>query len=118
MAATFSLVFGLALGAGAVWLWARTQLTGERRAAEEKLALVKEAQAGWEDRVKAVTGDALTKSQSSLLQLTEAKLAPTPPIIPSTRISRTMIEAPVARRAPEDRRKKTVMDSSVMLRCS
>jgi DNA recombination protein RmuC len=76
MAATFSLVFGLALGAGAVWLWARTELTDERRAAEEKLALVKEAQAGWEDRVKAVTGDALTKSQSSLLQLTEAKLAP------------------------------------------
>jgi DNA recombination protein RmuC len=76
MAATFSLVLGLALGAGAVWAWARTQLSGERRAAEEKLALVKEAQAGWEDRVKAVTGDALTKSQSSLLQLTEAKLAP------------------------------------------
>ena len=41
MAATFSLVLGLALGAGAVWAWARTQLSGERRAAEEKLALVK-----------------------------------------------------------------------------
>ena len=76
MAATLSLVIGLVLGAAIVWAWARTQLAGERRTAEEKLALVKEAQAGWEDRVKAVTGEALTKSQSSLLQLTEAKLAP------------------------------------------
>ena len=76
MAATVSLLLGLAVGAGAVWAWARAQLAGERRAADEKLALVKEAQAGWEDRVKAVTGEALTKSQSSLLELTEAKLAP------------------------------------------
>jgi DNA recombination protein RmuC len=71
MAAPF-LVLGLLIGGAAVYLWARTAL----RAAEDKLALVKDAQAGWEDRLKAATGDALSQSQTSLLQLTEAKLAP------------------------------------------
>ena len=75
MAASF-LALGLILGGAAVYLWARAQIAGERRAADEKLALVKEAQAGWEDRVKAVTGEALSRSQSSLLELTESKLAP------------------------------------------
>jgi DNA recombination protein RmuC len=71
MAAVF-LILGLLVGAGAVYLWARTAL----RAAQEKLVLVRETQAGWEDRLRAATGDALSKSQTSLLQLTEAKLAP------------------------------------------
>jgi DNA recombination protein RmuC len=75
MAAAF-LLLGLLAGGGAVYLWSRAQIAGERRAADEKLTLVKEAQAGWEDRVKAVTGEALSKSQSSLLELAEAKLAP------------------------------------------
>jgi DNA recombination protein RmuC len=47
--------------------------------AQEKLALLEEgaeAQLQWEERLKAVTGDALVRSQSSLLELTEAKLAP------------------------------------------
>jgi DNA recombination protein RmuC len=74
--AVLFLLLGLALGAGAVFAWARSRIAGERSAADEKLALLKEAQAGWEDRVKAVTGDALTRSQSSLLELAEAKLAP------------------------------------------
>jgi DNA recombination protein RmuC len=75
MAAAF-LLLGLLAGGGAVYLWSRAQIAGERRSADEKLTLVKEAQAGWEDRVKAVTGEALSKSQSSLLELAEAKLAP------------------------------------------
>jgi DNA recombination protein RmuC len=75
MAAAF-LLLGLLAGGGAVYLWSRAQVAGEQRAADEKLTLVKEAQAGWEDRVKAVTGEALSKSQSSLLELAEAKLAP------------------------------------------
>ena len=75
MAAAF-LLLGLLAGGGAVYLWSRAQVAAERRAADEKLALVKEAQAGWEDRVKAVTGEALSKSQTSLLELAEAKLAP------------------------------------------
>jgi len=75
MAATF-LILGLLAGGSVVYLWSRSQIATERRSAAEKLALVKEAQEGWEERVKAVTGDALSKSQTSLLELTEAKLAP------------------------------------------
>jgi DNA recombination protein RmuC len=75
MAAAF-LLLGLLAGGGAVYLWSRAQVASERRSADDKLALVKEAQAGWEDRVKAVTGEALSKSQTSLLELAEAKLAP------------------------------------------
>jgi DNA recombination protein RmuC len=75
MAAIF-LLLGLLVGGGVVFAWARGQIASERRAGDEKLVLVKEAQAGWEDRVKAATGDALSKSQTSLLELTEAKLAP------------------------------------------
>lgn len=55
------LLIGLLAGGGAVYLWAQGRL---------------QAHDGWEDRVKAVTGDALLKSQSSLLELAEAKLAP------------------------------------------
>jgi DNA recombination protein RmuC len=75
MAATF-LILGLLAGGAVVYLWSRGQITAERRNSAEKLALVKDAQDGWEARVKAVTGDALSKSQTSLLELTEAKLAP------------------------------------------
>jgi DNA recombination protein RmuC len=71
MAAIF-LVLGLAIGAAAVYLWARASIAGERG---RRLAL-EQSQGQWEDRVKAATGDALLKSQSSLLELTEAKLAP------------------------------------------
>jgi len=75
MAATF-LILGLLAGGTVVYLWSRGQITAERRNSAEKLALVRDAQDGWEARVKAVTGDALSKSQTSLLELTEAKLAP------------------------------------------
>src|SRR4051794_25545025 len=77
------LIAGLVVGGGAVYVWARAVIAGrdaalaqERAGAAEKLALVEQGQAQWEDRLKAATGDALTKSQSSLLELAEAKLAP------------------------------------------
>jgi DNA recombination protein RmuC len=98
MAAMF-LILGLAIGAGAVYLWARSQLTSERRMADEKLALVQESQAGWEARVKAVTGEALIKSQSSLLELTEAKLAP---------IKETLTKFEAQARQLEDKRTREV----------
>jgi DNA recombination protein RmuC len=77
------LTIGLAVGAGAVWLWARTALAAkddaverERAASTDKISLLERAQAQWEERFKSVTGEALSKSQTSLLQMTEAKLAP------------------------------------------
>jgi DNA recombination protein RmuC len=66
------LLFGLALGGGAVFLWSRERLGR----AGEKLAALEHSQELWEDRLKAATGDALLRSQSSLLELAEAKLAP------------------------------------------
>jgi DNA recombination protein RmuC len=71
MSAVFLLI-GLVVGAGAVWLAARAKI----EAAKEALERSEEVQLQWEDRFKAATGDALLKSQSSLLELTEAKLAP------------------------------------------
>ena len=71
MAAVF-LILGLIVGAGAVLLWARAQIDAER----EKLALVAQNHGQWEERLKAATGDALLKSQSSLLELAGAQLAP------------------------------------------
>ena len=78
MAALF-LLLGLAVGAAAVYLWARAQLQAkaiELAAERDKRALVEQSQGQWEERLKATTGDVLLKSQSSLLELTEAKLAP------------------------------------------
>ena len=71
MSAVFLLI-GLVVGAGAVWLAARAKID----AAKEALERSEEMQLQWEDRFKAASGDALLKSQSSLLELTEAKLAP------------------------------------------
>src|SRR5690242_1205642 len=85
-----ALLIGLVLGAAAVLLWARGALRArdadaaaarrelelERTGSAERAALLERSQATWEERMKAVTGDALAKSQTSLLQLTEAKLAP------------------------------------------
>jgi len=65
------LVIGLLVGGGAVWLWLRERLGR----VEERLTEA-QSQGQWEERLKAATGDVLLKSQSSLLELTEAKLAP------------------------------------------
>jgi len=71
MAAIF-LILGLGVGAAAVYLWARTAVTGER---ERRLAL-EDSQEHWEARLQATTGDVLLRSQTTLLELTETKLAP------------------------------------------
>jgi DNA recombination protein RmuC len=77
------LVIGLLVGAGAVYAAMRGQLRAadaradaERRTADEKLELLDRTEAEWEQRIKAVTGEALTTSQRSLLDLTDAKLKP------------------------------------------
>ena len=71
MAAIF-LILGLGVGAAAVYLWARTAVTGER---ERRIAL-EDSQEHWEARLQATTGDVLLRSQTTLLELTETKLAP------------------------------------------
>jgi DNA recombination protein RmuC len=71
MSAVFLLI-GLILGGTAVWLWLRARID----AAAETQARLEAANAQWEERLKAATGDVLLKSQSSLLELAEAKLAP------------------------------------------
>jgi DNA recombination protein RmuC len=69
------LVIGLLFGGVAVFLWMREKVGS----ANDKLALLQQSQqdhSAWEDRLKAATGDVLTRSQTSLLELTDAKLAP------------------------------------------
>ncbi|HVU77063.1 MAG TPA: DNA recombination protein RmuC [Gaiellaceae bacterium] len=96
------LVLGLLVGAAAVYLWARgqlasrdAQLAGER----DKRALIEQSQGQWEERFKAATGDALLKSQSSLLELAEARLAP---------IKETLQKFEAQARQLEDRRTREV----------
>jgi DNA recombination protein RmuC len=75
MAAILTLLTGLAVGGGVAYLLMREKLGR----ASDKLALLEQNQldhTAWENRLKAATGDVLTKSQTSLLELTEAKLAP------------------------------------------
>jgi DNA recombination protein RmuC len=85
------LVIGILIGAVAVWAWARAKLAAQSGAAETQLQ--------WEDRLTAATGDALRKSQSSLLELAEAKLAP---------IKETLTKFEQQTRALEERRLQTV----------
>lgn len=96
------LILGLAVGAGAVYLWARAQLAAcaiELDAEREKRALVEQAHGRWEERLKATTGDVLLKSQSSLLELAEARLAP---------IKETLLKFEAQARALEDKRAREV----------
>jgi DNA recombination protein RmuC len=86
------LIVGLVVGAGAVWFWARARIAGASQ---------------WEDRLKAATGDALSKSQTSLLELAEAKLAP---------IKETLQKFEVQARELEERRLKTVSAVGEQLR--
>lgn len=76
-------LIGAALGALALWLWARAEIGAHKAllaasvdASAEKIALVEKTQSQWEEHLKALTGDALEKSTTSLLTLTEAKLGP------------------------------------------
>jgi DNA recombination protein RmuC len=74
-----AVIVGAVIGALAVWLWARAEI-GRQQAllagSTEKVALVERTQSQWEEHLKALTGEAIDKSSSSLLALTEAKLGP------------------------------------------
>src|SRR3954469_5947043 len=92
------LTIGLLVGGGAVLLWARGAIAARDAriaALNGQLALSAQSQGQWEDRFKAATGDALLKSQASLLALTEAKLAP---------IKETLQKFELQSKALEDRR--------------
>jgi DNA recombination protein RmuC len=102
MAALF-LLLGLGIGAAAAYVWARGALAAERGLRE----LVERTQAQWEERVKATTGEAVLKSQDSLLTLTEAKLAP---------IRETLQRFEEQARALEDKRMREVSQIGVQLR--
>jgi DNA recombination protein RmuC len=68
MSIALGLLLGLAVGAGAVWLWAR----GEIQRRDARLRTDEQ----WEEHLKALTADALSQSSSSLLTLADAKLQP------------------------------------------
>jgi DNA recombination protein RmuC len=97
MVEVIAFVVGLVAGGLALWLWARGAIGAYRArlaaseelyraqvaasaaqlaASEEKLALVERTQSQWEEHLRATTGEAIERSSSSLLQQTEAKLAP------------------------------------------
>jgi DNA recombination protein RmuC len=97
------LLIGLLLGGGAVFVWTRERLGR----ASEKLASFEANRGQWEDRLKAATGDALLKSQSSLLELAEAKLAP---------IKETLQKFETQAKALEDRRLHEVSKIGEQLR--
>lgn len=78
-----ALIVGIAIGAAVAWLLARGALRAreaalerERRTADEKLALLERTDEEWAQRIGAVTGDALTRSQRSLLDLADTRLRP------------------------------------------
>jgi DNA recombination protein RmuC len=74
-----ALIIGLALGALAVWLWARGELRSRDarlESADQARALAERTQAQWDEQLKALTHDALASSQTRLVELTDAKLQP------------------------------------------
>jgi DNA recombination protein RmuC len=103
MAQALFLVIGLALGAGAVFVWARERLAR----ADEQVRRTAETEAAFEDRLKAATGDALLQSQASLVALAEAKLAP---------IKDTLTKFEEQARALEEKRARDVTQIEVQLR--
>ena len=108
------LLLGLALGAASVFLWARTalaardsQLDRDRDAAGGQIDLLERTNALWEERFKAVAGDALSRNQTSLLELAEAKLAP---------IKETLQRFETQAKELEERRLRAVSTVSEQLR--
>lgn len=89
------LIVGAAFGAAAVALWARGQLAAK----DARLAGLEQNRGEWEERLKAATGDALLKSQSSLLELAEARLAP---------IKETLVKFETQARQLEEKRTREV----------
>ena len=83
VAIILGLTLGALCGAALVWLWARGEigrrddaLELERSAAAERLAHAERTQAQWEEHVKAITGEVLARSSTSLVELTDQKLKP------------------------------------------
>ncbi len=66
------IAIGFLFGAAIVYLWAH----GKLAVAAGQINASEQSHGQWEERLKAATGDALLKSQSSLLELADAKLAP------------------------------------------
>ena len=69
---------GLVAGGVGLWLWARGEIRAYRArltAADEKLALVEKTQGQWDDQLRALTGNALAQSSTSLLELAKADYA-------------------------------------------
>jgi DNA recombination protein RmuC len=98
MAAIVTLLIGLAIGGVVAYLLMREKVGR----ASDKLELLEQNQldhTAWEDRLKAATGDVLTRSQTSLLELTEAKLAP---------IKETLTKFELQARQLEDKRAREV----------
>ena len=82
MAVVF-LIVGMLLGALAVAFYARPRLHGlreqierERTGAEERVALVQELNASWEERFREMSSAALARNNDSFLTLAETKLSP------------------------------------------
>jgi DNA recombination protein RmuC len=97
------LVIGFLFGAAVVYLWAR----GSIAAADSRINASEQSHGQWEERLKAATGDALLKSQSSLLELADAKLAP---------IKETLTRFEVQAKALEDQRLRAVTAVGEQLR--
>jgi DNA recombination protein RmuC len=77
------LIVGIAIGALAVTLYARPRLRAlgeqverERAGADERLSLVQELNAGWEERFREMSAAALAQNNDSFLTLAETKLSP------------------------------------------
>ncbi|MDE3025987.1 MAG: DNA recombination protein RmuC [Acidobacteriota bacterium] len=83
--ALLTLLLGLALGAAAAWLVARSRNTAEsaslraeleheRARTDEKVALLEQAERGFADRFDALAADALRKNAESFLELASGRL--------------------------------------------
>jgi DNA recombination protein RmuC len=115
-------------GVTGLWLWARGEIgkhesrsrgaeethraqeetyQAQLAAANEKLALVSKTQGQWDEQLKALTGEAISKSSSSLLELTEAKLKP---------IKETLDRFDAQARALEEKRSRAVGGIDELLR--
>ena len=97
------LAIGFLFGAAVVYLWAR----GSLAAADGRISASEQSHGEWEERLKAATGDALLKSQSSLLELADAKLAP---------IKETLTRFEVQAKALEEQRLRAVTAVGEQLR--
>ncbi len=88
-------IVGALVGAAGVALWAREAL--HRQA--DQLGSASRTQAQWEEHLQATTSEAMARSQSSLLELTEIKLAP---------IKETLDKFEARSRELEERRQRSV----------